>query len=233
MSKCPNCSFTGNRLATHWETNGNCSAPDISDEQEQLLTGILMGDASIDTTSTNPRMSCSNISRQYLEYIDSKFPYIGLGVKLENTSEECAKRDRESEFNVGANTDNYSDMYRWRTRCHPVLKQFADWYSSGEKVYPRDIDLTPVVLKHWFACDGSYGKDSKNNSIEFGVCNEVDNKDKLNSYFKDKGFDAPNWNISKRRDGSINASIYFDSQTTDELFDYMGEPLPGFEYKWK
>lgn len=231
---CHSCDNEFERLSSHWARSSDCTHPKISAKQKEVLTGVLMGDGSVDRSSNNPRFSCSSVQKEYLEYLDSLFPIIGLGVKLHRTAEQCVERDIDSGFNKSAKEENYSDIYRWRTMCHPDIQQFSNWYNSGEKSFPKQLSLTPTILKHWYCCDGSYA-DGVRNVIEIGVSNEIDEKDKIKSMFQDSGLGEPSWNICKRagnRDG-MNGKIYFSSKSTDRLFDYMGEPLPGFEYKWK
>lgn len=192
-----------------------------------------MGDGSVDRTSTNPRISCSNTKKKYLDYLDKQFPVIGLGVKLENSAKECAERDRCSGFNKTASADQYSDMYRWRTRTHPELAEFGNWYKGGYKLFPENISLSPVLLKHWYVCDGSYINHNYNSHIVIGISNERENIDKIKKYFSTQDLPEPKVSSSVRSNGSINTSIRWTVCGSLELFDYMGEPLPGFEYKWR
>jgi hypothetical protein len=54
--------------------------------------------------------------------------------------------------------------------------------------------------------------------------NEIENKQKIESYFKRSGIPKPvNW---------MDYGMYWDKSDSIELLKYMGEPLPGFEYKW-
>lgn len=231
-SSCLNCSFKGERLSTHWNLSDKCEYPELNQKQISILTGVIMGDGSVDTTSSNPRISCSNINKEYLKYLDSNFPHIGLGVTLENTAEDCASRDRTSEFNKDASKDNYSDIYRWRTRTHPKLSEFSKWYGREGKTFPENISLSPTILRHWYVCDGCYVNSGRNNYIEIGVSNENSSKNKLNRYFSEENLPQPKFDISERSNGSINASIRWSVQDSKELFQYMGGPVPGFKHKW-
>jgi len=210
----------------------SCEHKTLSDEDIQILTGVLMGDGNVDMHFKNSRFSCSNINVDYLNYLDKNIN-IPSEVNISNTKEECVERDIDSGFNKNAEVENYSDIYRWRTISHPVLNKFNCWYSSGKKKFPESIELSPTVLKHWYCCDGSYNINSGYNSISIGVSNEIGNRDKINSYFKEKNLPKPSWSTRDRVKGDgINACIWFKSKETDILFDYMGDPLPGFEYKW-
>jgi len=114
-----------------------------------------MGDGCINTGGKNPCLQCEMISPNYLKYIDGKFGVFGKGVSLKKTAKESAKQCRDREFRPDAKEKNYSDVYYWRSMAHPELQKFADWYSTGTKVWPSDTELTPTVLKHWYCGDGT------------------------------------------------------------------------------
>jgi hypothetical protein len=53
--------------------------------------------------------------------------------------------------------------------------------------------------------------------------NEIDRKEKINSLFQNLSFE-PNWN-----DG---ARFTFGLEGSKKFWEYIGDPLPEFEYKW-
>jgi len=116
---------------------------------------------------------------------------------------------------------------------HPDLQKYVAWYSTGDKLFPKDLELTPTALKHYFAgdgclCEGLYARMS--------ICNERSNKDKIAKIFETAGLTDFYWSENERkgeREG-YKASIKFTAAGTENFFDYIGrDPLPGFEYKWK
>jgi hypothetical protein len=111
--------------------------------------------------------------------------------------------------------------------CHPDLDQFSNWYSSGKKVWPPDLKLTPTVLKHWYCGDGNLAVDDTHRFIQISVVNERNNRKKIEHMFDRVGFEVSNWNIGEDR-----CSIQFSKDESDRMFDYMGQSLPGFGYKW-
>jgi hypothetical protein len=62
--------------------------------------------------------------------------------------------------------------------------------------------------------------------------NQRKNKDKIEKYFQDIGHPVSRWRDTKVRDERYKTSIIFNKKETEELFDYMGEALPGFSYKF-
>jgi len=225
---CSQCGTEYQIIASHW-SRGSCEYPSFTDHQREIITGLLMGDGSINRRNNkNPRIQCNMISPNYLKYIDGEFGVFGNGVSLAKTAEENAKHSRNSGFRPNAKKENYSDVYRWQSMSHPELQKFADWYSTGKKVWPSDIELTPTVLKHWYCGDGHWNNSETNNYIVISMANEVENTDKVNKMFENVGLPSPNnYNTS-----GIKCDAVFTAEQSKELWEYMGEPLPDFEYKW-
>lgn len=88
------------------------------------------------------------------------------------------------------------------------------------------------MLKHFYCCDGNYHNTEKADNIRFALSNEVDNKEKVESLFENIGFEISNWYIRERESGGYYASISFTKEESYAMFDYMGEPIDDFEYKW-
>jgi hypothetical protein len=229
---CPECGEKYENLGQHWRYNPS-HRPSFTQHQEEVITGLIMGDGYIDTHNKNPLIKCGMISQNYLEYIDSVFGCLGTGVSLQITAKESAKKSRDRGFSPNAKAENYSDLYRWTSRTHPELEEWANWYSTGKKIWPEDIELTPVVLKHWYCGDGCWRNTDSKNYISIAMSNEIENQDKVTQIFENVGLPAPsNYNISERKDGSKKCNAEWTVEQSKELWEYMGEPLPDFEYKW-
>lgn len=117
----------------------------------------------------------------------------------------------------------------------PEMWQYRDWYThrttdSGaqysKKVWPEDLELTPETLTHWFCGDGNNQFDYP--SIRLSMNNERQNLDKVESYFEQARLPTPDrWGIT---DAACNA--VWRKGSSEELFEYMEGPVPGYEYKW-
>ena len=224
MVECPKCGEEYTHLGNHWQWNPS-HRPELTENQLQVTTGLLMGDGSLNNSSKNCNLQSSMISPNYLKYLDDVFGCLGTGVSLKKTAAESAKHVRDNYFSPNAKEENYSDLYHWETRVHPKFNEFREWYSSGKKVWPENIELTPKVLKHWYCGDGCY---ANKNKIKIGMANEMENTEKVSKYFTNIGLPEPsNYNIQKK-----NCEVYWTVEDSYKLWDYMGEPLPDFEYKW-
>ena len=232
------CSYCGKRyerLGQHWGYNPE-HQPKLTNLQKDILTGVIMSDGNVKRDNDrNPYIRVRSITKDYLEYLNNIFGELSLGVDLRYTAEEKAKENNERGFTNNTSAENYSDQYLWKTRRSKQFQEFADWYSSGKKSWPT-VTLTPAVLKHLYVCDGHYNNSDSNNYISISCSNERSNKEKVEEMFSNSGFNVSYWNESKRNnfgyEGTISASIVFDVPTTQDMFEFMGEPLPGFEYKW-
>jgi hypothetical protein len=232
MVECPVCGKEYKNLATHWHHSPS-HRPDLTQKQIEITTGLLMGDGCADKCSRNSRVKCAMISPNYLEYINDIFGCLATGVSLRETAAESAKNNRDTGFRPDAKEENYSDVYKWQTRTHPKFNEFREWYSSGEKVWPKDIELTPTVLKHWYVGDGYYSNKQGNDRIEIAMSNETENTKKVSQYFTDVGLPQPsNYGISTRKSGDKTCDAQWDVEDSHILWEYMGEPLPDFKYKW-
>lgn len=231
---CPQCGNEYKRIGSHWANSSACSYPMLTPHQREVATGMLMGDGNIKIEPNNPFLRCGMITKPYLEYTDEVFGMLGTGVRLKCTAAENAKHKRDSGFRPNARVENYSDVYIWRSRCLPALQPFAEWYSSGSKVFPEDIELTPTVLKHWFCGDGSFQNSGSSHYLSIAMSNERRNKGKIERYFEEgPGVQISNWvEYSYEDRDTVICAAEFSRSDSEELWEYMGDPLPGFEYKW-
>ena len=224
MATCPECDNEYSCLGNHWGMS-DCSYPSLTQKQKEVITGILMGDGCICDTSKNPRLKVTNTSEKYLQYLDELFGCLSSGYHVSKTPEESAAIKKP--HSETSNVENCSTIYEWSTRSLPELKEFS-WYSSGKKVWPDDIDLTPTTLKHWFCGDGTWNNSGYRNYIAIAMKNERENTEKVTSYFENVNIPSPS-NYATTNGVCIAQFTTKDSST---LWEYMGDPIDGFEYKW-
>jgi hypothetical protein len=232
-SACSECGKRYRSLSHHW-TRTECKRPEISKKEMDALTGIIMGDGTLKRDSKNCSIRVEMVTEEYLRHMSNNIlPDMSSEVEMHRNSSESASHARSTGFSPEAVPENYQDVYCWRTYSHPKFNTFENWYNDGKKIWPEDIDMSPTLLKHYFVCDGHYDNDNWQRRIDFNVSNERKNKEKVESIFESVGFSISNWNESKRIErGGVTCRIEFDVSTTEEMFKYMGDPLPGFEYKW-
>jgi hypothetical protein len=225
MARCPDCKCEFTRLGSHWAISDSCDYPNLTQTQRDTITGVLMGDGWIKRKDgRNPYFAVTMSNEEYLEFLNGKLDVISIGVSPSRSAEESAKMSRKSGLNPNADSGNYSDLFTLRSRSNPNLSEFANWYNSGDKVFPNNISLSPTILKHWYVCDGGMHRDGY---LQIGINNERDSTEKVKEYFDDADLPTPKVN---RYDG--NCIIYWSVDESKELLSYMGNSVTGFEYKW-
>lgn len=223
---CPECNNVFKSIGSHWRYNKD-HIPKLSKEQKDIVTGLLLGDGTLDFTSSNPRLKVEMISKKYLEYLNDKFGILSSnsGVTVSRSAEQNKKRNVKRGFS--SEDSDYNNTYVWRTKTLPELKEF-NWYETNKKVWPKDILLSPTVLKHWYIGDGSL---NTYNRMVITTVNESDNTEKINKYFQKSSLPEPLWQIQEKN-GTKTAHARWTVSDTKTLMNYMGNPLPDFQYKW-
>jgi hypothetical protein len=113
---------------------------------------------------------------------------------------------------------NRKDIYNFDTTPHEKFTELRSWYDGGEKRYPEDIELNPTKLKMWYVTDGGHS----NNYPSISTHNESDRADFILSLFDDLPFGV-RWS---------NYEVHVESDDINTFFTYIGDPVPGFRYKW-
>jgi hypothetical protein len=231
---CHSCGNVYKLIGNHW-LNGDCKHPELSQYQKDVFTGILMGDGHIAHRDRTPIFQLAMINKEFLEFLTTEiFPLLGSSVSLQMTGEEHELKNKETGFFSKDIEYNCKDIYSWHSVSHPVFEQYSEWYSSGEKVWPCEkINLTPTVLKFLYVCDGSCKLNSADSpSISIGMSNESERKQNVRDMFNRCGF-HPTFEEYMRERGGKWMQASFSVEESKDMLRYMGEPLPGFEYKWR
>lgn len=202
---CATCGEEYKQLSSHYAKNPS-HRPVISGEVMDVLRGLLMGDATLNTQSQYPRLEIGVTEKRYLEDLQQSYPRIFNSITHQPRGGHA------------------SDFYTMPTVPHPQFFEFKNWYSSGEKVFPSDVNLTPTVLKHWYCTDGGLRWPSNGGNGNACIYCKSQDLDQIKRYFDDTPFD-PNMTGSD--------TIYFDSDDTPKLLGWMGPPPDGFRYKWE
>jgi hypothetical protein len=210
-SKCENCSYKGEYLGRHIAKSRNCEYPKLSEKEHSILTGLLMGDGSVNRDGKTPYFRCKMINKRYLVFLDNLFGKKSNGIY---------KTKKESK--------NQNSAFEWRSMSLPDLECFCEWYTNDGKVWPKNIQLNPDILKNWYVSDGTWTNSGTSNHISISAVKEKGNERKINKYFNSVGLPEPyNYVYGEHR-----FRLVWSVEQSKKLWGYMGKPLPGFEYKW-
>lgn len=221
---CHQCGQEYKNLGQHWSI-GSCEYPELTPYQEDLVTGLMLSDAGVYRGSgNNPYFVLCMITIPFLEWFDSQMGILTTEPRLIKTAEELVNRSVETGFNPGAVAENYHDFWGVYSRRAPCFEQFRDWYQDDGKHIPEDVELSPTVLKMWVAGDGSKSCPGRCTRpyIEIGSEEQMERPERINQLFDSISVN-PTW---------CGGKFQFSCDDSEFLYEYMGSPPPGFEYKW-
>lgn len=227
--ECPTCGKRYDGLSGHFNNNPE-HKPNIDEGDFQLIKGLVMSDAYVrERDSDRPRVVLAMTNKEFLDYLSNELPCLTGEVRLKKTAKEVAESTRESGFSKKASEDTCKDVYEINFTNKARYKELASWYDTGEKVWPKNLNLTPNVMAGLYIGDGTIRRfrgekyEGSRPNLVITTTNEIDNEEKIKSYFTEAGFEEPT---------ITPPNIVFSADASENLWEYMGEPLPGFGYKW-
>lgn len=202
--KCESCEGSFESLPLHWSLS-SCDYPELSDYQKDILIGVLMGDGSV-IVPEHRNEGYLTVSVVEDEFLDWLFDELGWLVE--------AKRYEEPD----------KDIHSLRTLSHPFITDLRSWYDTGRKRYPGGLELNSTIAKMWYVTDGGLSWNGERQCIVSISCeNELRRGDFLRDLFRQVGFEV----------GMSHGMIRFKNGHGERFLEWIGEPVPGFEYKWK
>lgn len=225
MTKCPFCSSDDeyDTIGNHWRQS--CSYPSLSEFEYEILSGLLAGDATIKNKNVgNTSIEIKMINKEFLLYIDDLFGIKSTGVKQKHTSDEIAE-NLHDKSPVSQDCD-FNDQYVLVTRNLPDLNPFRNWYSCGEKRIPDEKEITSTMMKYWYVCDGglSWNKETESVRAQLTSTNESDRLPKIADIVEVECGVRPS---------VYSDRIMFKPTETQSFLSWIGDPVPGFEYKFE
>jgi hypothetical protein len=108
-----------------------------------------------------------------------------------------------------------------------------EWYKNGVKIVPKGLNLTKMMLLHWWMGDGFINKRSR----QAYICTDsFQSKEVLYLVGKINELVGTNSKLKYRKNpgGAVIPRIYF-SKTDIKLFlNFIGEsPVKSLEYRWR
>lgn len=164
-----------------------------------------MGDGNIDWHNEGyPRFRVGMVKPMFLEWVAKELYNVVNATGLSLQSEASG---------------NEQDYYMLRTISHPYFDELKSWYNSGEKLIPVGTPR-PLELKMWYVADGGRMEDRP-------FIRADSQSERLEEIAKDVNKIGINVTVA---DKSRQLNILNDDR--DRFFEYIGAPVPGFEYKW-
>jgi hypothetical protein len=224
--KCHSCGKEYTAVASHWALSSSCDYPELSEKQVEIVRGLMFGDGSLDSrgSTRTTRLYVTSITKEFLNHLSTEFPQQDCESSIKITAEENASRKRESGFSPDAKVENYSDVYKLLI-TNPNFDMFTDWYEEEGLVWPDDVPMSPTTLKYWYCSDGSLATSNGAQIQLYSKKIETESgRKKARRYFEDIPVPEPSF--------SGGDMYWCNIDDVKQVLDYMGQPLPGFEYKW-
>jgi LAGLIDADG DNA endonuclease family. len=202
---CQDCKEQYTSLGKHI-AQSSCDYPELTSRQKQILRGALLGDGNIDFHNNGyPRYRLGSVEPKFLSWFSDEIYNIvnKKSVRIQHSDDD----------------PNHQDYYMLRTISHPYFKKLRTWYESGSKILPKDV-LTPMELKMWYVTDGGLSGGTPTLRLDNERSSIYEHKEN----FEQIGI-SPTVVDDERQ-------LNFLESDWERLFEYMGAPVPGFEYKW-
>lgn len=143
----------------------------LTEDQEEILTGTLLGDACLylPNKNGNPYLSIKRKleDKKYLEW-QANFFLAFTNRPVHETTYNSSKPDPETKKLIKY---KYTAI-EFVSRCAPAfLSIYNRWYPNGKKIIPKDLILSPMIITELFCDDGcvSIRKNGTSIKLELSV----------------------------------------------------------------
>jgi hypothetical protein len=190
----------------------------MTDRQEQILTGMLLGDAHLERQrgAVAARIKIEHSVGQ-AAYVAWKFIEWREWVRTPPTVRQKRNRLGTVSTNIGFTTLSHLALEEFRTR----------FYVNRRKVIPADLELTPISMAVWFMDDGSR-KSSQCRGLYLNTQSfAASGVERLQAVIRrDVGAET---SVRQQRDG---LQIYVPSSSATEMGSFISKQiLPSMRYK--
>lgn len=223
QQQCHECGGWYTRVCGHWMKN-TCSQPMIPQNFIDIFTGLMLGDAAAHMGNYNTSLVCNMINHRFLTYLSDSLGYYCSEPSKKSTAAESGDIAFEHFPDRNMGRENFHDIWTVHTPTLQGLNRYEGWYSTGEKMFPDDLKLNPTILKMWYVCDGGvkWVESRDDYTIRIGNVTQSHRVEYFEDLFSEIGMNPT----------ITSSGIGFDLSDTERFFDYIGSPVPGFEYKW-
>jgi len=214
----------------------------LTDNQQQILDGLIISDGSIAIVKNaiNAQFILVNTTKSLIDKIILELPFIWSPVYIKPAKyyDDALQKQifhREKYYLTSHKdielTKEYRRWYKWNERLQKILK-----------IVPKDLEISPLMLKYWFYGDGTTIRDkTQQNIVSLKLCTDGFTLEEC-EYLQNK---LSNINISLniRKNSRPNTSSNYNRgyelvskkiSVIQNFFDYIGEcDVEGFQYKWK
>lgn len=126
--------------------NRSCLLP--GQEEREILYGEILGDAHI---SSNGSLCLCSVKASHIKMLKEKLAFLqGRDIKYQESQVFISRQGKEC---------IRKPQYRITSLVHEYLKFLRSiWYKDNNKILPKNFDLSPTVIRHWYYGDGHISK---------------------------------------------------------------------------
>ncbi len=201
----------------------------LTANHQSIITGFLLGDGCVTQNGNNrtPRLSLTSTEPEYAQAMMAALPFEWTPPQITPAQSMLIK----------SQTCQCKESWRVHSLADNCLRVYHDeWYSTGKKIVPADVALTPEAVLHWFLGDGSstwQGRPGKQHTLlSFAthgftkaecemLCDKLKEADSRMTFqiHRQRAY----WVVETNKYSAVSA-----------FYEYIGAcPYPCFEYKWK
>ena len=198
--------------AIHLAKANHCN---LSQEARQWIDGELLGDGCLTSRSKySARFQYTSKYLEYIQYVSDILKSFGI---------EQAGKIRKYYYKE---MDCYS--YQYESLDYEELLPIRNrWYPNNKKIIPKDLKLTPLVLRQEHIGDGNLGHLSNGKPyITLSTCGfSILDVEWLIKKLNELGFKSTRW--------PNNNVIHISTHSTKQFLDYIGNcPVNCYQYKF-
>jgi len=201
----------------------------VNSKLDEILNGLMLGDGNLrKRKSGSIRLQMNMKYKKFLEWLKEILENEGMKFVGDITSST-------GKVGIGNSNKEYTSWHLHSKTYYKGLNEIYDkWYPNGKKVIPKDLELTPITILHWYLGDGSKHFTKQHRSLRFATLSFTEMEC---IYLRDK-LRKLGFRVSVHRD-SIKTypnivSLY--STSVLDFFKYMGKCPKEIEdiygYKW-
>lgn len=196
----------------HLRSGNHCQ---LSSEAIKWLDGELLGDGCLFSQSIySARFIYASKYLEYIQYVSNTLKSFGI--------KQSGKINKRYHKNMDCYTYQYSSL-----TYAELLPIHLKWYPEGKKIVPKDIKLTPLVVRQHYIGDGHLAH-PKNSRPYIRLCTNsfsISDVERLITQLIKLGYKAVR-QLS-------NNSIYISTQSTKDFLNYIGKcPVKCYQYKF-
>jgi len=216
--KCRSCGEYFDGVSIHW-TKGSCTGPELSSYQRELIEGMLLGNGWLTYGNKHPKLEVAMTNKTFIEWLMKELGYICTGNAFVD----------DEKTNITGGVTRVRKVYKIQTHTLESLRKYKNWLDDIWRKGGRSLEITPLKLKLWYVSNGSIARvDGGCHAVIFET--GVENENQLESVFDSIDIE---FTRATNFDKSVSSDhLRFSRPESQKLWDYMGVPLPGFEYKW-